>query len=321
MDLNQLRYFQKVARTQSVTRAAQELYVSQPTLSQSLSRLESSLGVPLFIHQAGKPLQLNDAGRAFLERVDAAFASLEEGVNVAREMHTKSVQVSIASSIHNLCDELVVDYYGLHPEVSISQRLVQINSLTALLLNDEVDFTISPCPLPDPRLECLPMFTEEFMIAVGPGHQLYGADSVSLDELRHERFVCNYTEADRNLLERIFGEDCDLDIMLESDEPAVVRRVVSTGLGVSFSPVRLIMRQYSDERLGHNWFVRISDPLPVPPTCITKKKGRYLLRTADDFFHYTLSYCETESRQVADFLKNFEQIQREKRQFDRYLAK
>ena len=294
MDLNQLRYFQKVARTQSVTRAAQELYVSQPTLSQSLSRLESSLGVPLFIHQAGKPLQLNDAGRAFLERVDAAFASLEEGVNVAREMHTKSVQVSIASSIHNLCDELVVDYYGLHPEVSISQRLVQINSLTALLLNDEVDFTISPCPLPDPRLECLPMFTEEFMIAVGPGHQLYGADSVSLDEL---------------------------DIMLESDEPAVVRRVVSTGLGVSFSPVRLIMRQYSDERLGHNWFVRISDPLPVPPTCITKKKGRYLLRTADDFFHYTLSYCETESRQVADFLKNFEQIQREQRQFDRYLAK
>ena len=65
MDLNQLRYFQKVARTQSVTRAAQELYVSQPTLSQSLSRLESSLGVPLFIHQAGKPLHSMTQGAPF----------------------------------------------------------------------------------------------------------------------------------------------------------------------------------------------------------------------------------------------------------------
>ena len=75
MDLTQLEYFRVVARYENITRAAKDLYVSQPTLSQSIARLESSLGIELFDRVNGK-LHLNDAGRMFLERVNNAFFEL-----------------------------------------------------------------------------------------------------------------------------------------------------------------------------------------------------------------------------------------------------
>ena len=67
MELIQLRYFQKVARLHSITKAAQELFISQPSLSQSLNRLENSEGCPLFNRRKGKGIELSDAGSLLLQ--------------------------------------------------------------------------------------------------------------------------------------------------------------------------------------------------------------------------------------------------------------
>lgn len=78
MDLLQLKYFQVVARLEHMTRAAEELHISQPSLSKMISRLEKHLGVPLF-DRHGKQIRLNRFGKIFLNRVDRVFAELEEG--------------------------------------------------------------------------------------------------------------------------------------------------------------------------------------------------------------------------------------------------
>ncbi len=307
MELNQLRYFQKVARTESVTRAAQELFISQPTLSQSLGRLESSLGVELFLHQPGRRLQLNDAGKLFLQKVDAAFAELEQGVSQVRELAgCAGTQVSVASSIHDLCSELTITFLRAHPDTRVSLRLVEINDLTDLLLTDEVDFAISPCPLPDVRLESFPLYTEELMAVVGPGHRLFGRASCPLGELRGERFILNYSESDRNYLELLFGEDGEqFDVVLESNEPDVIRRAVSAGLGVAFRPARLVMRRRKEHDAPEpNWALRITDAGAAAntPTCISRKKGRFLLRAASAFYDDAVAYCQRESALVQEFL-------------------
>ncbi len=69
MDLQQLRYFQVVARLEHVRRAADEL---------AIARLETELGVPLF-NRVGRQLQLNQFGRAYLQRIDQIFNELEAG--------------------------------------------------------------------------------------------------------------------------------------------------------------------------------------------------------------------------------------------------
>lgn len=308
MELNQLRYFQKVARTQSVTKAAKELYISQPTLSQSLRRLETSVGVPLFHHQPGKRLELNDAGLLFLERVDRMFAELEQGVNLVRELKDRAnVQISIASSIHDLCNDLIIAYFEKNPRASIAQRLVEINTLTDLLVSDEIDFAISPCPLTDPRVESRPLYTEELMVVVGPGHRLYGRKSVSKEELLEERFVLNYSESDRNYLDELYqNEGRTFRVALESNEPSVIRQAVEKGVGVAFRPVRLVMRRRTELNTPeNNWAIRIRDYSFDAPTCISKKKGRFLMQSASEFYEFVIGFCQAESELAQAFLEEY----------------
>ena len=78
MDFSQLNYFRAAARHGNLTRAAEELYISQPGLSRYLSRLEEELGVPLFERRKGK-ITLNTYGQLFLANVNLAFDQLEQG--------------------------------------------------------------------------------------------------------------------------------------------------------------------------------------------------------------------------------------------------
>lgn len=302
VELMQLRYFQKVARTGSITRAAQELYVSQPTVSQSINRLENSLGCPLFLHQPGKSLQLNDAGILFLEKVDQALGKLEEGVNLVRERSERAC-VSLASSITDLCSTLILDYFERNPEVRISQRLVEINSITDLLLGDEVDFAITPCPLFDPRLDCLPLYTEELFAVVGPTHPLYGRRTVSREDLARERFLCNYSEADRNCLDMIYEqEDAQVDVLLETNEAPVIRGLVHRGDGVALMPARIVMRRVENDELPVESLLRITGYTFDTPTCISRKRSRYLLKSASEFYDYIVDYCVKEAELVRYFI-------------------
>ena len=78
MDLTQLRYFKKLATLEHLTRAAEELYISQSTLSMSISRLESELEVSLF-DRIGRGIRLNAFGKAFLEEAVEALVHIDRG--------------------------------------------------------------------------------------------------------------------------------------------------------------------------------------------------------------------------------------------------
>ena len=77
MDITQLEYFRTVARLGNVTRAAQELNLTQPSLSKAMARLEDSLGVKLFDRE-GKKIRVNNCGKALLRHVDQIFLEIDD---------------------------------------------------------------------------------------------------------------------------------------------------------------------------------------------------------------------------------------------------
>lgn len=79
MELNQIKQFCVIARTESISKAAEQLYIAQPSLSQTLKRLETELGTPLF-ERRGKRIVLNGAGKIFLKHCDRIITSLENAV-------------------------------------------------------------------------------------------------------------------------------------------------------------------------------------------------------------------------------------------------
>ncbi|SEM54818.1 regulatory helix-turn-helix protein, lysR family [Paenibacillus sp. OV219] len=85
MELLQLKYFQTVARLEHMTKAAEELNIAQPSLSQTIARLEEDIGVALF-DRKGRAIRLNRFGQVFLERVEHILQSIDESVREVRDM-------------------------------------------------------------------------------------------------------------------------------------------------------------------------------------------------------------------------------------------
>ena len=93
MNLSQLRYFRKLAQVQHFTRAAEELFITQPALSNSIKQLEGELGIPLF-EQHGRNVRLTKFGKEFNEYVSEGLDVIDKGIQVAQE-HANSLSGTI----------------------------------------------------------------------------------------------------------------------------------------------------------------------------------------------------------------------------------
>lgn len=124
MDFLQLKYFKTVAKLENITRAAEELHIAQPSLSKVISRLEDSVGVPLF-DRIGRRIRINEFGRIFLNRVDRIFLELDEGkkeVSDLAKLKFRSITVGATSS--RLLPTLIKKYLTKNPNTNF--RLLQI---------------------------------------------------------------------------------------------------------------------------------------------------------------------------------------------------
>ena len=115
MELQQLRYFLTVARLEHMTRAAEELHITQPSLSITISRLEESLGVPLF-DRYRRQIKLNEFGKAFLRRVERIFDELEEGKRELLDLAgLEHGTVSVASTSMGILKDLIDSFLTQYP--------------------------------------------------------------------------------------------------------------------------------------------------------------------------------------------------------------
>lgn len=147
MELMQLRYFATVARLGNISRAAQELYVTQPNLSKSIARLEEELGVPLFDHRKGK-IALNDYGRCFLASVNLSLGELENGIRGIQRMYDSSQNIlTLGCSIDDLLPDVLRDFTPRHPEIGIRQFSGSPSELAERLGLHELDLMLTARPV------------------------------------------------------------------------------------------------------------------------------------------------------------------------------
>ena len=191
MDLTQLKYFQAAARTGNITRAAAELYVSQPNLSKSITRLEEELGVPLFDHRKGK-IELNDYGRMFLSSVDIAFSELSAGVQNIQRMYAASQFVlSLGCNIRSYLADNLPAFSSSHPEIGIRQLDCTTPQLIDLLLDRSINLALSNEKLVDERIDFRLLGSKHYVIALHADHPLANRNSASFAQLKDDTFICD----------------------------------------------------------------------------------------------------------------------------------
>lgn len=198
MNLSQLYYFRKLAELQHYTQAAQELYITQPSLSGAIASLESELGISLF-EKRGRNVYLTKYGKEFYEHVCKALRELELGIEIAKEHAgnlSGSIDIGCIFTIQGDYLPTVIRSYAaeVSPHVKFSIHQEQTNAIVSAVLNGEWDIGFcSPVDGLD-DLFFVPVLQQPLRAIVSKTHPLAREDSLTFSQLKAFPIISYHTE-------------------------------------------------------------------------------------------------------------------------------
>jgi DNA-binding transcriptional LysR family regulator len=245
MELRHLRYFVATAEAEHFTRAAEQLGMAQPPLSQQIRQLEQEVGTPLF-DRNGRGVALNEAGRAFLacaqDILQRAQAAVLTAQRAARgEVGELTLGFTESASFNGVVTGLIRQYRQRYPEVEMTLSQGDSETLVAQLRSGAIDaaFVRPPFAL-DGGLAFTQLAQEPLVVALPLGHRLAGAAQLAPADLARERFI---------LYSRKSGYGLSADIMAACRQqglnPSIGQRapqlssavnLVAAGMGVAIVP-------------------------------------------------------------------------------------
>jgi DNA-binding transcriptional LysR family regulator len=186
VSLRLLRAFAAVAREGNVGRAASRLYVSQPSLSQDIRRLERLVGVALFV-RTPRGMDLTPAGQALLSGVESGLLAVDRAVDEAGALgglEKRRVSIAFSPSIGNhLMPTLIPIFDQLVPDVVVDEREVDTGEVGPGVHEGRFDLGFAHCPNRDPELTMTLLTEERACVLLSADHELAGRPRASLADL------------------------------------------------------------------------------------------------------------------------------------------
>jgi DNA-binding transcriptional LysR family regulator len=243
MQIHELEWFVAVVEDPNLTRVAERLSVSQPALSRSLRRLETTVGAPL-LDRVGRTVAPNPQGRLLAGYVRRALGELRAGTDAVRgasDPERGDVRLGFLHTLGEwLVPELVSAFRHDHPAVTLRLRQSPADALLAGLLDGDHELLlVSPEPHEE-RVVWRALFDEPLALAVPPGHRLAHRRRVSLAEVAGDPFVgFRHGLGLRATVDGLCAAaGFAAEVAFEGDDVATVRGLVEAGLGVAVVPVR-----------------------------------------------------------------------------------
>jgi LysR family hydrogen peroxide-inducible transcriptional activator len=282
MEMHQLRYFAAVARTGSFSRAAEQCFVSQPSLSQQVAKLERTVGQALF-DRLGRGARLTDAGRVLLDRALVILETVEDAERQLRDAEglrgARLCLGAIPTIAPYLLPSLLAAFRESHPDVELTIQEDVTRNLVEAVAAGEVDLAVLAMPLADGRLELEPLWSEPLYLTLPAGHRLARKRSLTLDALRDERFIV-LTEMHclgEQVLSFCKAHACQPNIACRGAQIATVQTLVSLGQGVSLLPAMARDADASKQRV----YRELSGAKPTRTIAAAWRRHRYHGRAAE----------------------------------------
>lgn len=283
MDLQQLLYFMTAAKHHSITKAAEILYVSQPSISTGILRLEAELGVALFDRKP-RGIELTLAGKRFFPYAENILQSVDNAKNAMRASGSKQlVQIRVASAQYGLLPNLS-QLYSLEGAVYISQFLYPNANICTMVADNKLDFGVIYSRQASEALEFVPVYREELVMLTQPGSSVKNA---KLLDFKDAGFACNEVLFDRPSLETVCAQaGFTPKLMMETNEiPWTSRSFLPPGC-VMLVPIHYLA--VLREQFGMDAFsaVRVNDSYAVSDVYIVVRDVRSLEGTAIELFKF-----------------------------------
>lgn len=224
----------------SFTKAARSLSLTQPAVSHQIKQLEEEFGIQIF-HSNKKELKLTPEGEVLVKyarRASAIYHNAKQAIEDSR-VNLKRFTVAITPTAgETLIPQTLAIYCREHPEIHINILTDTIKNIYEKLKAFESDIAIVEGKMNDPSLSSILLDTDYLCLAVSPKHRLAKRSSVSLEELKNERFILRSKKANtralfENYLINHFENIKNLNVMMEIDNVATIKDLVEQDLGIT----------------------------------------------------------------------------------------
>lgn len=304
MDLLQLQYFCTIAQYENITKAAKALFVSQPNLSTSLSRLEDDLGVKLFDRRRGK-VSLTANGQLFLGYAERVLNELNAGIKAVQTAQQACYdQLRVVSSQLDFIGEILQEYPA-DRHIKVKQVKCATLDVFDRVLSDDADFGFY-FGLPKTRiLEYIPMLTSERILILHQDHPLAQKKHVSLFDLASEPLICNYCRDDADFLEEAeknYG--LHFHVQFECDDTQIESALIGANRGLSISP---LPNYYKFKRLKPDLpitYLYFEESLPLAQMGVVRRPGNRLTDSALFFLQRTEAFFKRDRECAMQYIEN-----------------
>lgn len=234
--LRQLKVFESVARNLSFSRAAEELYLTQPAVSMQIKQLEDKIGLPLF-EQMGKKIFLTDAGHElhhYSRAISGQLADMELALDELKGLERGKLNISVVSTANYFAPNLLAKFCQRYSGVTVSLNVSNRETVLRQLADNVTDLAIMGQP-PDNQDIATESFMENPLVVIAPpDHPLSKLRRIPVKRLGQETFLLREPgSGTRGAMERFFAaHQISINRGMETDTNEAIKQAVQAGMGL-----------------------------------------------------------------------------------------
>lgn len=187
-EINQLQQLLCVAKHGNLSKAAEELHLSQPALSRSMQRLESELQMELFERSKNK-ITFSPTGELAVEYAKKVFGQMDDMILRLRSFERSQHTIAVGSCAPAPLWDIVPQLSSLYPEMTISSETKEDDILLQGLADQVYQFIVTPFPVNEAGIYCARYTDEQLMFSLPPGHALSSSKGLHFKDLNGETML------------------------------------------------------------------------------------------------------------------------------------
>lgn len=235
--LPQISVFEAVARLGSYTKAAEELYMAQPTVSVQMKKLTETVGLPL-VEQIGKRVHLTEAGRAVHAACGdlfSALAKLEDTLTGIRGMHTGRLQLAVSTTGKYFAPRVLAEFVKQHPGIEVSLQIHNRAVLLERMAQNLDDLYIFASPPAEADVVTQAILPNPMVPYAAADHPLAKEKNIPFAVFAQEPFLMREAGSGTRMIAReIFAEHgLEPKVRMELSTNEAIKQAIIAGLGVS----------------------------------------------------------------------------------------
>jgi LysR family transcriptional regulator, low CO2-responsive transcriptional regulator len=237
ISMRQLQVFETVARLLSYTRAAEELFLSQPTVSMQIKKLETDIGLPL-TEQIGKKISLTDAGLALYQASKDILDTLgrfEMQIDDQKGLRTGQLRIAAVTTANYFAPRLIGKFTQDYPGINIALEVGNREQILDRMSKNMDDLYLVGKPPKSSELEFQPYLENPMAVIAPVDHPLASRESVTLADIANEPFIIRERgSGTRIAVENLFAEaGHTLNIRMELGSNESIKQGTTGGLGLA----------------------------------------------------------------------------------------